>query len=139
MDHSCSDRIRFVDGLGRKTELSCLGSFRMARAANRSNAESALDEPGRFHPRPLHLYQHVGRGSVGGSAYAWIRSKWPQQQLIRPLAVALVFALAFASAIQSQYWASDVSLFSRAVSRAPDNEWAQLNYGSALDRAWQIR
>jgi Tfp pilus assembly protein PilF len=74
----------------------------------------------------------LGVALLAGSAYAWIRSKWPQQQLIRPLAVALVFALAFASAIQSQYWASDVSLFSRAVSRAPDNEWAQLNYGSAL-------
>jgi tetratricopeptide (TPR) repeat protein len=40
--------------------------------------------------------------------------------------------VAFASAIQSQYWSSDVALFARAVSRAPDNEWAQLNYGSAL-------
>ena len=40
--------------------------------------------------------------------------------------------LAFASAVQSQYWANDVSLFSRAVERAPENEWAQLNYGSAL-------
>src|SRR5208282_5607740 len=44
----------------------------------------------------------------------------------------IALILAFASAIQSQYWANDVILFSRAVSRAPNNEWAQLNYGSAL-------
>ena len=39
---------------------------------------------------------------------------------------------AFASAVQSQFWANDLNLFSRAASRAPENEWAQLNYGSAL-------
>ena len=52
--------------------------------------------------------------------------------LVRLLAAAIVVVLAFASAIESQYWANDVILFSRAVSRAPENEWAQLNYGSAL-------
>ncbi|MGB7071299.1 MAG: tetratricopeptide repeat protein, partial [Candidatus Sulfotelmatobacter sp.] len=62
----------------------------------------------------------------------WIKKKWPQLQLVRLLAAAIVVILAFASAIQSQYWAKDVILFSRAVSRAPENEWAQLNYGSAL-------
>jgi tetratricopeptide (TPR) repeat protein len=46
--------------------------------------------------------------------------------------MAIAVTLAFASAIQSQYWASDVVLFARAVNRAPANEWAQLNYGSAL-------
>ena len=53
-------------------------------------------------------------------------------QLFRPLAACVVVMLAFASAIQSEYWATDVTLFARAVDRAPDNEWAQLNYGSAL-------
>ena len=62
----------------------------------------------------------------------WIRKKWPHLQLVPLLAAAIIVILAFASAIQSQYWADDVSLFSRAVSRAPENEWAQLNYGSAL-------
>ncbi|MGB8833536.1 MAG: hypothetical protein WCC95_15395 [Candidatus Sulfotelmatobacter sp.] len=74
----------------------------------------------------------LGVALVAGSAYAGIRDRFPHQPLVRPLAGALVLILAFASAIQSQYWASDLSLFSRAVSRAPETEWAQLNYGSAL-------
>jgi superkiller protein 3 len=44
----------------------------------------------------------------------------------------LVAVLAFSSALQSQYWANDVYLFSRAVQVAPNNEWAHLNYGAAL-------
>jgi len=40
--------------------------------------------------------------------------------------------LGFASAIQCQYWANDVVVFSRAVKIAPQNEWSHLNYGSAL-------
>jgi protein O-mannosyl-transferase len=79
----------------------------------------------------------LGVALLAGFAYSWIRDhwtrkNWPQLKLVPLLAVAIVVILAFASAIQSQYWASDVSLFSRAVSRAPENEWAQLNYGSAL-------
>jgi tetratricopeptide (TPR) repeat protein len=74
----------------------------------------------------------LGVALLAGSAYSWIRKKWPEQQLVRPLAVCIAVILAFASAIQSQYWANDVILFSRAVDRAPGNEWAQLNYGSAL-------
>jgi len=79
----------------------------------------------------------LGVALLAGFAYAWLRDSWirknqPQVKLLPLLAAAIVVILAFASAIQSQYWASDVSLFSRAVSRAPENEWAQLNYGSAL-------
>src|SRR5580704_8690240 len=79
----------------------------------------------------------LGVALLAGFAYAWLRDSWirknrPQLKLLPLLAAAIVVILAFASAIQSQYWASDVSLFSRAVSRAPENEWAQLNYGSAL-------
>jgi tetratricopeptide (TPR) repeat protein len=74
----------------------------------------------------------LGVALLAGFAYSCIRKKWPQLQLVRLLAAAIVVVLAFASAIQSQYWANDVNLFSRAVSRAPENEWAQLNFGSAL-------
>jgi protein O-mannosyl-transferase len=84
-----------------------------------------------IHDRYMYMSM-LGVALLAGSAYAEIRKKWPEAQLVRPLAATLVLALAFASAIQSQYWANDVILFSRAVSRAPENEWAQLNYGSAL-------
>lgn len=84
-----------------------------------------------IHDRYLYMSM-LGAALIAGSAYAWIRKKWPGQQFVRPLAVALAVLLAFASAIQSQYWANDVSLFARAVDVAPGNEWAQLNYGSAL-------
>ena len=40
--------------------------------------------------------------------------------------------MAFGSAIQSQFWATDSVLFARAVSIAPGNPWAHWNYGSAL-------
>lgn len=73
-----------------------------------------------------------GVALLAGTAYAAVRKKWPDAKLVRPLAGALVAVLAFASAIQSQYWANDVILFSRAVQVAPQNEWAHLNYGSAL-------
>ncbi|HZZ15600.1 MAG TPA: tetratricopeptide repeat protein [Candidatus Sulfotelmatobacter sp.] len=87
-----------------------------------------------------YLYMSVlGAALLAGSAYGWIRKKWPQQRLVRPLAVGLVVILAFASAIQSQYWANDVILFSRAVSVAPNNEWAQLNYGSAVSARGKYR
>jgi len=80
-----------------------------------------------------YLYMSVlGTALLAGSAYDRIRKRWPKQQLVRPLAASLTVVLAFASAIQSQYWASDVVLFSHAVALAPNNEWAQLNYGSAL-------
>jgi Tfp pilus assembly protein PilF len=90
-----------------------------------------MNEDDFIHDRYLYMSM-LGVGLLVGLAYSAIRRKWPEQNLVRPLAACMVAALAFASAIQSQYWANDVSLFSRAVARAPDNEWAQLNYGSAL-------
>jgi tetratricopeptide (TPR) repeat protein len=90
-----------------------------------------MNEDDFVHDRYLYMSM-LGVALLAGSAYGWIRKEWPEQQLVRPLAGSLALVLAFASAIQSQYWANDVILFSRAASRAPENEWAQLNYGSAL-------
>jgi hypothetical protein len=90
-----------------------------------------MNEDDFVHDRYMYMSM-LGVALLAGSAYSWIRKKWPVQQLVRPLAVCIAVILAFASAIQSQYWANDVILFSRAVRRAPENEWAQLNYGSAL-------
>ena len=90
-----------------------------------------MNEDDFVHDRYMYMSM-LGVALLAGSAYSWIREKWPGQQLVRPLAVCIAVMFAFASAIQSQYWANDVILFSRAVNRAPKNEWAQLNYGSAL-------
>ena len=90
-----------------------------------------MNEDDFIHDRYLYMSM-LGVGLVAGFAYSRIRKKWPKQDLVRPLAACAVAVLAFASAIQSQYWANDLRLFSRAVARAPGNEWAQLNYGSAL-------
>jgi Flp pilus assembly protein TadD len=94
-----------------------------------------MNEDDFIHDRYLYMSM-LGVALLAASAYArirdWIRKKWPALQLFRPLAACIVVILAFASAIQSQYWATDVVLFARAVDRAPGNEWAQLNYGSAL-------
>jgi tetratricopeptide (TPR) repeat protein len=90
-----------------------------------------MNEDDFIHDRYMYMSM-LGVALLAGSAYSWIRKKWPEQQLIRPSAVCIALSLAFASAIQSQYWTNDVILFSRAVDRAPGNEWAQLNYGSAL-------
>jgi protein O-mannosyl-transferase len=90
-----------------------------------------MNEDDFIHDRYTYMSM-LGVALLVGFAYSRIRKKWPQLQLVRLLAAAIVVILAFASAIQSQYWASDVNLFSRAVSRAPENEWAQLNYASAL-------
>ncbi len=90
-----------------------------------------MNEDDFIHDRYTYMSM-LGVALLVGFAYSCIRKKWPQPQLVRLLVAAIVVVLAFASAIQSQYWANDVILFSRAVSRAPENEWAQLNYGSAL-------
>lgn len=84
-----------------------------------------------IHDRYMYMSM-FGVALLAGIAYVWLREKWPQQQLVPALAAVLALTLAFCSTTQSQYWANDVILFSRAVSRAPKNEWAQLNYGSAL-------
>ena len=90
-----------------------------------------MNEDDFIHDRYLYMSM-LGVGLLVGFAYSGIRKKWPEQNLLRPIAACIVAVFAFASAIQSQYWANDVILFSRAVNRAPENEWAQLNYGSAL-------
>ncbi len=94
-----------------------------------------MNEDDFIHDRYLYMSM-LGVALLAAAAYArirdWIKTKWPAMQLFRPLAACIVVMLAFASAIQSEYWATDVVLFARAVDRAPDNEWAQLNYGSAL-------
>lgn len=94
-----------------------------------------LNEDDFIHDRYMYMSM-LGVALLAGAAYAWIgdwiKEKWPAMQLLRPLAACLVVVLAFASAVQSEYWATDVVLFARAVNRAPENEWAQLNYGSAL-------
>jgi len=94
-----------------------------------------MNEDDFIHDRYMYMTM-LGAALLVGSAYAgirdWTTNKWPGMRLVRPLAACLVVILAFASAIQSEYWANDVVLFARAVDRAPENEWAQLNYGSAL-------
>ncbi|MGA8763547.1 MAG: tetratricopeptide repeat protein [Candidatus Sulfotelmatobacter sp.] len=90
-----------------------------------------MNEDDFVHDRYMYMSM-LGVALLVGFVYAWVRKKWPALQLVRPLAGAIVVILASASAIQSQYWANDVILFSRAVNRAPQNEWAQLNYASAL-------
>jgi len=90
-----------------------------------------MNEDDFVHDRYMYMSM-LGVALLAGSAYSSIRNKWPNLQMVRPLAGCLAVILAFASAVQSQYWANDVILFSRAVSCAPENEWAQLNYGSAL-------
>lgn len=90
-----------------------------------------MNEDDFIHDRYMYTSM-MGIALLAGFTYSWLRRKWQQQQLIRPLSTCLVVILAFASAVQSQIWANDVVLFSRAASRAPENEWAQLNFGSAL-------
>src|SRR5215471_13003613 len=93
-----------------------------------------MNEDDFIHDRYLYMSM-LGVGLLAGFGYAGLKKTWPQLRFIRPLVLVIVVGLAFASAIQSQYWANDLILFSRAVERAPQNEWAQLNYGSALS-AW---
>ena len=83
------------------------------------------------HDRYMYMSM-LGVGLLVGAGFEALRRRWPEQRLIPGLAVALLIGLAFASAIQSQYWANDTYLFSRAVQVAPQNAWAQLNYGAAL-------
>jgi protein O-mannosyl-transferase len=97
-----------------------------------------MNEDDFIHDRYMYM-SILGAALLAGSAYAWVGEKWPGQRLVRPLAASIAVVLAFASAIQSQYWANDVILFSRAVTVAPNNEWAHLNYGSALSSLGRYR
>jgi len=90
-----------------------------------------LNEGDFVHDRYMYMSM-LGVGLLVGAGYVSLRRRWPEQRIIQGLGAALLVGLAFASAIQSQFWANDVSLFSRAVQIAPQNPWAQLNYGAAL-------
>jgi tetratricopeptide (TPR) repeat protein len=74
----------------------------------------------------------LGVALIAGVAFDQLERRWPQTKLVPILAASLAVSLAFASAVQSQYWVNDLHLFSRAVEVAPNNEWAQLNLGAAL-------
>ncbi|MGA8866598.1 MAG: tetratricopeptide repeat protein [Candidatus Sulfotelmatobacter sp.] len=90
-----------------------------------------MNEDDFLHDRYMYMSM-LGVALLAAFAYGWVKRKWPELRWVWLLAVTIAFILAFASAIQSQYWANDVALFARGVNRAPENEWAQLNYGSAL-------
>lgn len=90
-----------------------------------------MNEDDFIHDRYLYMSM-LGVALLAGSAYAWLKKELPVPRLAYLLAFAIAFSCGFASAIQSLYWSNDVNLFSRAVEIAPGNEWAQLNYGSAL-------
>jgi len=90
-----------------------------------------LNEDDFVHDRYMYM-SILGVALIASTGFAALKRRWPEQRLIPGLAFALVIGLAFASTIQSQIWANDVALFARGVQIAPQNEWAQLNYGSAL-------
>jgi tetratricopeptide (TPR) repeat protein len=90
-----------------------------------------MNEDDFVHDRYLYMSM-FGVALLVGTVSATLRRRWPQQQLLSLAPAVLVAVLAFSSALQSQYWANDVYLFSRAVRVAPNNEWAHLNYGAAL-------
>jgi len=90
-----------------------------------------LNEDDFVHDRYMYMSM-LGVGLLASAGFAALRKRWPERRLIPGLAVALVIGLAFGSAIQSQYWANDMALFARGVQIAPQNEWAQLDYGAAL-------
>ncbi len=83
------------------------------------------------HDRYMYISM-LGVALLVGSAFAALRRKWPDAGLVPLFSGVLIVVMGFASAIQSQYWANDVFLFSRAVRIAPRNEWSHLNYGAAL-------
>jgi len=90
-----------------------------------------VNEDDFVHDRYMYMSM-LGVALLAGAGFAALRQRWPENRMIPLLAVVLVVSLGFASALQSQYWANDVYLFARGVQIAPNNEWAQLNYGAAL-------
>jgi len=90
-----------------------------------------VNEDDFVHDRYMYMSM-LGVALLAGAGFSAFKRRWPENRVIPLLAVVLVAGLGFASAVQSQYWANDVYLFSRAVQVAPNNEWAQLNYGAAL-------
>lgn len=84
---------------------------------------------------PLHdRYAYL---SVFGAALLatalWLRARecW-SSNILRPALLIALVAMAFGSAVQSQYWSNNSVLFARAVTMAPSNPWAHWNYGAAL-------
>ena len=90
-----------------------------------------VNEDDFVHDRYMYM-SLLGVALLVGAGFAELKRRLPLNPVIAPLAVVLVAILGFASAVQSQYWANDVYLFARGVQIAPNNEWAQLNYGAAL-------
>ena len=90
-----------------------------------------MNEDDFIHDRYLYMSM-FGVALVVATGFAELKRRFPLQHTLPLVPVVLVAALAFSSALQSQYWANDVYLFSRAVQVAPNNEWAHLNYGAAL-------
>jgi tetratricopeptide (TPR) repeat protein len=90
-----------------------------------------MNEDDFVHDRYLYMSM-FGVALLAGTGFAALKRRWPQHQLISLVPAVLAVVLAFSSALQSQYWANDVYLFSHAVLVAPNNEWAHLNYGAAL-------
>lgn len=90
-----------------------------------------MNEDDFVHDRYLYMSM-FGVALLVGIGFSALKRRWPLQHMLPLVPVVLVAALAFSSALQSQYWANDVYLFSRAVQVAPNNEWAHLNYGAAL-------
>jgi tetratricopeptide (TPR) repeat protein len=83
------------------------------------------------HDRYMYMSM-LGVALLAGFAYAALQRRWPHTRIVPLLCIVLMAGMGFVSAIQSQYWANDVFLFSHAVNIAPRNEWSHLNYGSAL-------
>jgi len=90
-----------------------------------------VNEDDFVHDRYIYMSM-LGVALLAGAGFAALKLRLPGNRLIPLLAGVLAVGLGFASAVQSQFWANDVYLFSRGVQIAPNNEWAQLNYGAAL-------
>ena len=90
-----------------------------------------LNEDDFVHDRYMYMSM-LGVALIAGTGFVALKRRWPERRLIPGLAFALIIGLAFLSAIQSQFWTNDVALFARGVQIAPQNEWAQLDYGAAL-------
>lgn len=90
-----------------------------------------LNEDDFVHDRYMYMSM-LGAALLAGAAFSVLTRRWPTRRLIPGLGFALIIALAFGSAIQSQFWANNLALFCRGVAIAPHNEWAQLDYGASL-------
>jgi protein O-mannosyl-transferase len=90
-----------------------------------------MNEDDFVHDRYLYMSM-FGVALLASTGFSALKRRFPLQHMLPLVPAVLVPVFAFSSALQSQYWANDVYLFSRAVQVAPNNEWAHLNYGAAL-------